>query len=118
VIYSPKQVAYADLGDRVQLSKLYQIYSNENMRDIDLSAGEFCKMQTAETFTMPNDIAGMFTLRSFAAQAGLEQSTSVWLKPGWTGKLILELKNFQAFPIRLQPGLYIGQVCFFQGDFK
>jgi deoxycytidine triphosphate deaminase len=80
-----------------------------------LKPGEFIKARLKETFTIPHDIMGVFTLRSKVAQFGLEQSTSIFLKPDWSGQLILELKNqLQHVPIRLIRGSTIGQITFME----
>lgn len=79
---------------------------------------EFIKARTIETFdTTGHNIAAMLSLRSKYAQAGLEQSTSVWIKPDRdTGHLILELKNVSTHrSLRLWPELAIAQIHFFEG---
>lgn len=76
---------------------------------------KFIRARLIETFKMPNDILGMFTLRSKYAQRGLEHSTSILLKPNWHGQLILELTNLtNTFPIELKYGELIGQITFFE----
>lgn len=83
-----------------------------------LKPGEFIKARTIEAFdTRGIDIAGMLSLRSKFAQVGLEQSTSVWIKPDrYTGHLILELKNLsEQRALKLWPGLAIAQIHFFEG---
>jgi deoxycytidine triphosphate deaminase len=86
-----------------------------------LKPGEFVKARTVEAFdTRGQAVSGMFSLRSRYAQAGLEQSTSVWIQPDrFTGQLILELKNFSRYrTLLLEPGLAVGQVHFFEGKPK
>lgn len=53
----------------------------------------FIKAETYEYFDMPATVMAEFGLRSWAAQSGLEQSTSTTIKPGWSGHLIMELVN-------------------------
>lgn len=79
-----------------------------------LKSKQFIKAETLESFSLPSDVTGLLTLRSFAAQRGLEQMTSVILKPGWSGKLVLELCNMLQWnePI-LYSGDTIAQVHFF-----
>lgn len=117
VVFGPNYTNFIDLSERETIEDYFTEIEITD-EHFTILPRAFLKMRTLETFTMPSDIAAMFTLRSFAAQAGLEQSTSVWLKPGWTGQLILELTNFQNFPLLVKPGMSIGQVCFFQGDFE
>lgn len=86
--------------------------------DVDcykLKPNEFVKAQIMETFEMPDNVMGIFTLRSSNAQQGLDQSTSFLIKPKWRGKLILELKNqLQHHPMKLIYGSKIGQISFFE----
>lgn len=78
-----------------------------------LYPGEYVRARIMEHVEMPDNLAAMFSLRSICAQVGLEQSTSVWLHPGWKGKLILELSNVGTCTLRLTPGMTIGQLHFF-----
>jgi len=76
---------------------------------------EFVLGITEEYFVMPPNISAMFSLRSVWARKGLEQSTSVWLNPGWEGNLILELVNqLKVSDITLYQGAEIGQLHFFE----
>jgi deoxycytidine triphosphate deaminase len=82
--------------------------------EFELVPREFVRMRLVETINMPKYCMAMFTLRSKYAQMGLEQCTSVWLKPLWKGNLILELKNFSNVnTILLSPGDLVGQLTFF-----
>lgn len=101
-----------DLSNLPDEDELYNKYSFDGA-GFTLAPGSFCKAITAEKFTMPHHVTGMFSLRSCIAQAGLEQSTSVWIRPGWEGHLILELSNFTNKDLILRAGLRIGQVHFF-----
>jgi deoxycytidine triphosphate deaminase len=66
-------------------------------------------------FKIPKNVVGMFTVRSKYAQLGLEQSTSVFMHPGFDRKLILELKNFsERRQIPLVSGESVGQITFFR----
>lgn len=74
----------------------------------------FMLAETMEHFDMPLHIQGILTLRSWAAKSGLEQSSSLTLKAGWSGVLILELFNSLAtYELLLTPGLAVAQVQFF-----
>jgi dCTP deaminase len=81
---------------------------------MSFKAGQFVLAETVEYFDMPPHIQGLMTLRSWAAKSGLEQSSSLTLKPGWSGKLILELSNsLRNHELFLKPGQDIAQVQFF-----
>lgn len=94
---------------------------NSHLKPIDipnhgysLPAWRFMLAETVEYFDMPLHVQGIMTLRSWAAKSGLEQSSSLTLKPGWSGYLILELFNSLAtYDLLLKPGLAIAQIQFF-----
>lgn len=102
-----------DLSNIPTEDELYDWVIPDEGEGFHLHPGQFIKAMTAEKFTMPSDHAAMFSLRSAIAQAGLEQSTSVWIRPDWTGNLVLELTNLTNKPLILRPGLLIGQIHFF-----
>lgn len=78
-----------------------------------LIAREFCMAKTMESFTMPNDMTGIFYLKSKHARAGLDHSQAILLKPGWSGNLVIELKNnLKWHHLGLKPGEPCGQVMF------
>lgn len=80
-----------------------------------LAPNEFITGKLIEKVEMPSHLSAMFTLRSCMAQNGLEQSTSVWVRPGWEGNLVVELKNFyQRQTLLLRAGMIIGQFHFFR----
>ena len=106
----------ATSSQHIDLSSLPEegeIYTVTDTSMFYLRPKQFIKAQTAEKFTMPEGVTGMFSLRSAMAQAGLEQSTSVWVRPSWEGHLILELSNLTERTLILREGLRIGQVHFF-----
>jgi len=79
-----------------------------------LKAKHFLLAETLEYFQMPAHVSGTMTLRSWAAKSGLEQSSSLDLKPGWEGNLILELFNsLTHHELQLLPGSAIAQIKFF-----
>lgn len=79
-----------------------------------LKPGQWALAETWETFNMPKDIAGLFFLKSSRAREGFEHSHAGFADPEWNGsKLTLELSNVrQLRPIKLYPGLKIGQMLF------
>jgi len=82
----------------------------------ELVPGQFILADTMESFNMPEDIAGLFFLKSSRAREGYENLHAGYADPGWHGStLTLELKNsrqLQRLPI--WPGLKIGQMVFFK----
>jgi len=79
-----------------------------------LAPGEFLLAETHEIFNMPNDVCGIFCLKSSRAREGYEHSHAGFADPLWSGsKLTLELVNARRFhSLPLYPGLKIGQMVF------
>ena len=44
----------------------------------------------------------------------LTHSTAGFIDPGFSGHVTLELSNTATMPIKLYPGMKVGQLCFFQ----
>ena len=81
-----------------------------------LKPGQFILAQTIEVFNMPEDIAGLFFLKSSRAREGYENLHAGYADPGWNNSVLtLELKNSrQLLPLPLWPGLKIGQMVFWR----
>lgn len=86
----------------------------------ELVPGQFILAQTIEVFHMPEDIAGLFFLKSSRAREGYENLHAGYADPGWHGSaLTLELKNArQLQPLPIYPGLKIGQMVFWRMSSK
>ena len=70
---------------------------------------------TVETFRMPRNVTAICMGKSTYARAGLMVNTTP-LEAGWTGRLVIELGNLAALPLRVYVGEGIGQVIFFESD--
>ena len=80
-----------------------------------LHPGEFVLGATHEVVTLPDDIAARLEGKSSLGRLGLlTHSTAGFIDPGFTGHVTLELANVATLPIKLWPGMKIGQLCFFQ----
>ena len=80
-----------------------------------LHPGEFVLGSTFEFVTLPNDIAARLEGKSSLGRLGLlTHSTAGFVDPGFKGHVTLELSNTATLPIKLWPGMKIGQLCFFQ----
>lgn len=84
----------------------------------DLKPGEFILAHTVEVFNLPMDICAEFKLKSSGARTGLENALATWCDNGWSGSVLtLELKNLlQYHPIRLTPGMLVGQMIFYRTE--
>jgi deoxycytidine triphosphate deaminase len=84
---------------------------------LKLPRNGFCLAMTKEFFKIPCDMTGMFFMKSSDARAGLDHSQSILLKPGWSGRLVLEIRNNLSYHEQLlTPGQEIGQVIFLKHD--
>ncbi|HMO11411.1 MAG TPA: dCTP deaminase [Actinotalea sp.] len=80
-----------------------------------LHPGEFVLASTYEAVTLPDDIAARLEGKSSLGRLGLlTHSTAGFIDPGFTGHVTLELSNVATLPIKLWPGMKIGQMCFFR----
>ena len=80
-----------------------------------LHPGEFVLGSTFELVTLPNDIAARLEGKSSLGRLGLlTHSTAGFVDPGFSGHVTLELSNVATLPIKLWPGMKIGQLCFFR----
>jgi len=67
---------------------------------------------TFEFISLPSDIAALIEVRSSWARIGLMVSFASYIEPGFKGCLTFELSNVSNIPIKLFPGLRIGQLLF------
>jgi dCTP deaminase len=80
-----------------------------------LHPGEFVLGSTFEVITLPEDVAGRLEGKSSLGRLGLlTHSTAGFIDPGFSGHVTLELSNMANLPIRLWPGMKVGQLCLFR----
>ncbi len=80
-----------------------------------LHPGEFVLGSTYEIITLPDDVAARLEGKSSLGRLGLlTHSTAGFIDPGFSGHVTLELSNAATLPIKLWPGMKIGQLCFFR----
>ena len=79
-----------------------------------LHPGAFLLASTLEFIQLPRDIAGRLEGRSSLGRLGLQvHATAGFVDPGFEGTLTFELINSGKLPIRVFPGIRLGQICFF-----
>lgn len=78
--------------------------------DLILHPGQFILGATLEFLGMPLHLSGEVLNRSSWARMGLIVATAVFVQPGYSGVLTLELVNMGSVPLRLRPGLRIAQL--------
>ena len=75
--------------------------------------GQFVLGCTHETVRMPHHVAGQFEGKSSLARLGLiVHVTAGYIDPGFCGQITLEMTNVGDLPIKLTPGMLIGQIVF------
>jgi len=120
----------------VRLDRLFRVFENHRYPHIDpaveqpdltrlvepdgddafiLHPGEFVLASTYEVITLPDDIASRLEGKSSLGRLGLlTHSTAGFIDPGFSGHVTLELSNVATLPIKLWPGMKIGQLCLFR----
>jgi dCTP deaminase len=77
-----------------------------------LHPGEFVLASTLEVITLGDSLAGRVEGKSSLGRLGLlTHSTAGFIDPGFSGHITLELSNVANLPIKLWPGMKIGQLC-------
>ncbi|MGN7247876.1 dCTP deaminase [Janibacter anophelis] len=99
-------------ADQPELTRLIEVEPDEGFV---LHPGEFVLGSTLETVTLPDDLAARVEGKSSLGRLGLlTHATAGFVDPGFSGHVTLELSNVATLPIRLWPGMKIGQLCFFR----
>ena len=106
---------YPFIDPREQQDDLTRFVEVDKDEAFILHPGEFVLGSTFEFVTLPNDIAARLEGKSSLGRLGLvTHSTAGFVDPGFNGHVTLELSNMATLPIKLWPGMKIGQLCFFQ----
>ncbi|MET8541529.1 dCTP deaminase [Kitasatospora sp. NPDC004799] len=120
----------------VRLDRFFRVFENHKYPHIDpseeqpdltrlvepdgdeafiLHPGEFVLASTYEVITLPDDVASRLEGKSSLGRLGLlTHSTAGFIDPGFSGHVTLELSNVATLPIKLYPGMKIGQLCLFR----
>ncbi len=97
--------------DQPELTRLVETKPDEAFI---LHPGEFVLGSTFELVSLGDDIAARLEGKSSLGRLGLlTHSTAGFIDPGFSGHVTLELSNVATLPIKLWPGMKIGQLCFF-----
>ena len=131
--YDPQMVQPSSID--VRLDRYFRVFENHRYPHIDpaedqpdltrlvepagsepfvLHPGEFVLASTYEVVTLGDDVAARLEGKSSLGRLGLlTHSTAGFIDPGFSGHVTLELSNVATLPIKLWPGMKIGQLCFF-----
>ncbi|BEH02378.1 MAG: dCTP deaminase [Propionibacteriaceae bacterium] len=106
---------YDAIDPAADQSELTRMVSPDGDEPFVLHPGEFALGATYEYVTLPDDIAARLEGKSSLGRLGLlTHSTAGFIDPGFSGHVTLELSNMATLPIKLYPGMKVGQLCFFQ----
>ena len=106
---------YPHIDPSVEQEDLTRLVGPEGDEPFILHPGEFVLASTFEVITLPDDIAARLEGKSSLGRLGLlTHSTAGWIDPGFNGHVTLELSNVANLPIKLWPGMKIGQLCLFR----
>ena len=132
--YDPGMIQPSSID--VRIDKYFRVFENHRYPHIDpsieqadltrevtpdddepfiLHPGEFVLGSTFELVSLPDDVAARLEGKSSLGRLGLlTHSTAGFIDPGFSGHVTLELSNVATLPIKLWPGMKIGQMCFFR----
>ena len=103
---------YSVIDPSIEQSDLTREVAVEANEEFILHPGEFVLASTYEVITLPDDIAGRLEGKSSLGRLGLlTHSTAGCIDPGFSGHITLELSNVANLPVKLFPGMKIGQLC-------
>ena len=106
---------YAFIDPAEQQDELTRLIEVDPAEPFILHPGEFVLGSTYEFVTLPDDVAARLEGKSSLGRLGLlTHSTAGFVDPGFRGHVTLELSNVATLPIKLWPGMKIGQLCFFK----
>ena len=106
---------YPHIDPSVEQPDLTRTVQPEADEPFILHPGEFALGSIYEVVTLPDDIAARVEGKSSLGRLGLlTHATAGFIDPGFSGHVTLELSNVATLPIKLWPGMRIGQLCFFR----
>lgn len=112
-VFNNHKYTYVDPAeDQGDLTELHEVDASEPWI---LHPGEFILGSTYEYVHLGPSIAARLEGKSSLGRLGiLTHSTAGFIDPGFEGHITLELSNVSTLPVKLWPGMKIGQMCFFQ----
>ncbi|WP_090932026.1 dCTP deaminase [Nonomuraea jiangxiensis] len=106
---------YPHIDPSVEQPDLTRMVEPDGDEPFILHPGEFVLASTYEVISLPDDLASRLEGKSSLGRLGLlTHSTAGFIDPGFSGHVTLELSNVATLPIKLWPGMKIGQLCVFR----
>ncbi|MFT8357525.1 dCTP deaminase [Bifidobacterium aquikefiri] len=111
-VFNNHEYTYVDPSeDQGQLTEQFEVRNGDPWI---LHPGEFVLGSTWEYIKLDASIAARLEGKSSLGRLGiLTHSTAGFVDPGFEGHITLELSNVSTLPVKLWPGMKIGQMCFF-----
>ena len=132
--YSPELIQPSSVD--VRLDRYFRVFENHRYPHIDPAVEQADLTRLVETdgeepfilhpgeFVLALYLRGRLASRrhggaargkiSYGRLGLLTHSTAGWIDPGFSGHVTLELSNVATLPIKLWPGMKIGQLCLFR----
>ncbi|HTL23525.1 MAG TPA: dCTP deaminase [Mycobacteriales bacterium] len=106
---------YTHIDPAAQQDDLTELVEPKGDEPFILHPGEFVLGSTLEVISLGDDLASRLEGKSSLGRLGLlTHSTAGFIDPGFSGHVTLELSNVANLPIKLYPGMKIGQICVIQ----
>jgi dCTP deaminase len=106
---------YTHIDPAAEQDDLTELVEPDGEEPFVLHPGEFVLGSTLEVITLGDHLASRLEGKSSLGRLGLlTHSTAGFIDPGFSGHVTLELSNVANLPIKLYPGMKIGQVCVFR----
>jgi len=103
---------YTHIDPAVDQDDLTELLEPHGEEPFILHPGEFVLGSTLEVISLADDLAARLEGKSSLGRLGLlTHSTAGFIDPGFSGHVTLELSNVANLPIKLYPGMKIGQIC-------
>lgn len=111
-VFKKTHKPYIDVREDIPKDLTEELEVNEE-EGLTIHADEFLLGATKEYIKMPDDLVSNLEGRSSVGRLGLVvHSTAGYIDPGFEGTVTLEISNNSAMPIRIYPGMKIGQLVF------
>ena len=103
---------YTHIDPAIAQDDLTELLEPDGEEPFILHPGEFVLGSTLEVISLGPDLAARLEGKSSLGRLGLlTHSTAGFIDPGFSGHVTLELSNVANLPIKLYPGMKIGQIC-------
>lgn len=100
-------------GTKVEVHEYTDLYTMA--KPFIIHPHDFVLGSSMEKIRLPADLAARLDGRSSLARIGLiTHSTAGWIDPGFEGHVTLEMTNIGKIPVKLYPGMRVGQLIFYQ----